>query len=117
MNFAPAGSFFSARMRALMFLDNFGRDGEAEAGAALLGGEVREEEALAHLVGEAGAGVSDGEFDHAVFKEVGADAKLAEEALLHGLGGVVDEVAKGTLEGLGVGHHEREDQGSSCGRS
>src|SRR6266478_1828046 len=62
---------------ALMLLDNFGRDGEAEAGAALLGGEVGEEEALAHLVGEAGAGVCDGEFDHAVFEEVGADAKLA----------------------------------------
>ena len=35
------------------------------------------------------------------------DAKLAEEALLHGLGGVVDEVAEGALEGFGVGEDER----------
>ena len=91
-----------------MFLDDLGGDGEAEAGAALLGGEVWEEEALAHLVGKAGAGVGDGEFDHAVFEEVSGDAELAEEALLHGLGGVVDEIAEGALEGFGVGHDERQ---------
>ncbi len=48
MNLAPAGTFFSARMVPLVFLDDLGGDGEAEAGAALLGGEVGEEEALAH---------------------------------------------------------------------
>ena len=93
---------------ALVLLDDLGGDGEAEAGAALLGGEVGEEEALAHLVGEAGAGVGDGELDHAVFEQAGGDAELAEEALLHGFGGVVDEVAEGALEGFGVGQDERE---------
>ncbi len=92
---------------ALVLLDDLGGDGETEAGAALLGGEVGQEEALAHLVGEAGAGVGDGEFDHAVFEKAGTDAQLAEEALLHGFGGVVDEVAEGALEGFGVGHDER----------
>ena len=41
------------------------RDGETESGAALLGGEVGQEEPLAHVVGDAGAGVGDGELDHA----------------------------------------------------
>ena len=34
--------------------------------------------------------------------------ELAEEAVLHGLGGVVDEVGEGALEGLGVGEDEGE---------
>src|ERR1700722_20532084 len=63
---------------ALMLLDNLGSDSEAKACAALLGGEVREEEALAHLVGEAGTGGGDGEFDHTVFEKIGGDGKLAK---------------------------------------
>ena len=34
--------------------------------------------------------------------------ELAEEGVLHGLGGVVDEVGEGALEGFGVGEDERE---------
>src|SRR5260370_32062985 len=98
-----------------MLLDDLGGDGEAEAGAALLGREIWKEESLAHLVGEAGAGVGDGELDHAVFEQEGAEAKLAEEALLHGLGGVVDEVAEGALEGLGVGEDEGQIGGEFAG--
>ena len=64
-----------------MLLDDLGGDGEAEAGAALLGGEVGEEEALAHLVGEAGAGVGDGELDHAGVEAGAVEMReLAEEA-------------------------------------
>ncbi len=99
---------------ALVLLDDLGGDGEAEAGAALLGGEVWEEEALAHLVGEAGAGVGDGELDHAVVEQGGGDAELAEQARLHGFGGVVDEVAEGALEGFGVGEDEREIGGEAA---
>ena len=91
-----------------MLLDDLGGDGEAEAGAALLGGEVGKEEALAHFVGEAGAGVGDGELDHAAGEERGGDAELAEEGVLHGFGGVVDEVGEGALEGFGVCEDERE---------
>ena len=80
MKLAPAGEFFSARMVPLVFLDDFGGDGEAEAGAALLGGEVRQEEALAHLVGEAGAGVGDGELDHAAGEQRGGDAEFAQQS-------------------------------------
>ena len=63
--FGAGGGVLFGADGALVFLDDFGGDGEAEAGAALLGGEVGQEEALAHLVGEAGAGVGDGELDHA----------------------------------------------------
>ncbi len=91
-----------------MLLDDFGGDGESEAGAALLGGEVGEEEALAHLVGESAAGVGDGELDEAGVEQGGGDAKLAQEAALHGLDGVVDQVAEGALHGFGVGEHKRE---------
>ncbi len=52
------------------------------------------------LVGEAGAGVGDGELDHAGGEQAGGDAELAEERVLHGFGGVVDEVAEGALRGL-----------------
>jgi len=86
-------------------------DGEAEAGASLLGGEVGEEEALSHLVGEAGAGVCDDELDvsdraGAGGEEAGGDVELAEEAVLHGLGGIVDEVGESSFEGFGVGEDE-----------
>src|SRR5579863_2150786 len=64
---------------ASVFLDDLGGDGESEAGAALLGGEVRQEEAFAHLVGEDGAGVGDGELDHAAGEQIGGDAEFAEE--------------------------------------
>ena len=48
-----------------MLLEDLGGDGKTEAGAALLGGEVGQEEALAHVVRDAGAGVRDDQLDHA----------------------------------------------------
>ncbi len=33
--------------------------------------------------------------------------ELAEEAFLHGFGGVIDEVGEGALESFGIGEHER----------
>ena len=89
-----------------MLLDDFGGDGEAEAGAALLGGEIREKEALAHFVGEAGTGVFDGELDEAGGQDGGGEGELAKEGVLHGFDGVVDEVAEGALHGFGVGEDE-----------
>src|ERR1700679_1088298 len=89
-----------------MFLDGLWSDGETEARAALFGREVWKEETLAHLVGEAGAGVGNGELDHAAFDKGGEDAKFAEEALLHSLGSIVDEVAEGALERFRVCHDQ-----------
>ena len=82
----------------------------------MLGGEVGEEETLAHVVGEAGAGVGYDEFDHSRTagvggEQAGGDVEFAEEGVLHGFGGVVDEVGEGALEGFGVG----EDEGKVAG--
>ena len=69
---APLGVLLSARMEPPCFLHDFGGDGEAEAGAAMLGGVERQEEALANFVGEAVAGVGDFDLDGgAVFAERG----------------------------------------------
>src|SRR5215472_16065743 len=77
--FGAGGDVFFGANGALVLLDDFGGDGEAEAGAALLGGEVREEEALAELVGETGAGVGDAEFDEAGGKQASGEGELAVE--------------------------------------
>src|SRR5438874_13029447 len=45
---AGGGVLFGAD-GAVVFLDDLGGDGEAESGATLFGGEVGEEEALAHV--------------------------------------------------------------------
>ena len=106
--FGAGGDVLFGADGALVLLDDLGGDGEAEAGAALLGGEVGEEEALAELVGEAGAGVGDAEFDHRGGKQAGGDVELAVERVLHGFGGVVDEVGERAAESFGVGGDERE---------
>src|SRR6202000_1267294 len=56
-------------------------------------------------VGKAVTGVGEDQFGHAVvFVEAGLDGEDAEQAVLHGLGGVVDEVGEGALQGLGGDH-------------
>ena len=67
---APLGLLVSARMDPPCFLHDLGGDGEAEAGAAMLGGVEGQKETLANFVGQAVAGVGDGDFDGgAVFAE------------------------------------------------
>ncbi len=93
---------------AAVFLDDLGGDGEAEAGAAVLGGVEGQEEPLADFFGESVAGVRDGDLNGgAVFGERTAHAEDAEQAALHGLGGVVDEVGEGAADGLGIGEDQR----------
>src|ERR1700761_2095648 len=99
---SSGGNILLCTNRTLMLLYDLGGDGEPQPGAALFGREVGEEEALPHLVGETGAGVRYDEFDQPGVEQTGGDAQLAEEALLHGLGGVVDQVGERAFEGLGV---------------
>ena len=55
-----------------MLLHDFGGDGEAQAGAAMLGGVEGQKQPLANFVGQAVAGVGDGDFNgRAVFAERG----------------------------------------------
>src|SRR5580704_4151422 len=90
-----------------MLLQNFRGDGKAKTSATLLGGKVWKEETLAHVVGEARARVRDGELDHAGTEQARRNAQLTKQALLHGFGGVVDEVGERALEGFGVSHDQR----------
>ena len=94
-----------------MLLQNLGRDRETKAGAALLGGEIREEQALAHLVGEAGTSVRYAQLDHAGIEESRRDLEFAEKGFLHGFGGVVDEVGEGALERFRIGEDQRKVRG------
>ena len=48
---------------AAMFLHDLGGDGEAEAGAAMLGGVEGQKQPFANFIGEAMAGVGNGNFD------------------------------------------------------
>ena len=49
--------------RAVMLFDDAAYDGQAKAGAALSGGEIRQEEFFFQLASHAVAGVGDGDFD------------------------------------------------------
>ena len=89
-----------------MFLNDLGGDGEAEAGAAMLGGVKGQEEAFTDFVGESVASVTDGDLDGCAILSHGAvDAEDAEQAALHGFSSVVDEVGQSAADGFRVGHH------------
>src|SRR5271154_3040818 len=90
-----------------MLLDDLGSYSETKTGAALLGGEVGQEEPLTHFVGKSGARIGNSKFYHSVFKKTGSDAELAIKTLLHGFRCVVDEVAQSTFECLRVSHDKR----------
>ena len=85
-----------------MFLDDVAHDGEAEAGAAAFGGEVGQEKFLTVLGGDAGSGIGDGEFDGFGSGRGGGDEEAAQGAILHGFGGVVDEIDDDALDLVGI---------------
>ena len=75
----------------------------------MLGGVEGQKQPLANLVGEAVAGVGDGDFDRrAIFAERAVHAEHAQQAALHGLGGIVDEVGQRAANGLRIGQHQRQ---------
>src|SRR5208282_6674064 len=57
------GMIFFNTNRAVMIFHNAAHDSEAEAGAAFLGGEIREKKFFFQLAGHAVAGVGDGNLD------------------------------------------------------
>ncbi len=77
--------------KAVVFGDDSGSDSEAEAGAAVFGGEMRQEEFV--LVGgrDALAGVFHGNFDGIGFGvEAGGHMNVSNGGRFEGLGGVVN---------------------------
>ena len=76
-----------------MLLHDLGGDGQAEPCAAMLCGVERQKQPLAYFVAQAASGVGDRDFDcRAVFTERRLQAQHAQQAALHGFGGVVDQV-------------------------
>ena len=103
---APLGLLALGADGAAVLLHDFGGDGKAQAGAAMLGGVEGQEQPLANLVGQAVAGVGDGDLNgRAIFAERGANAEHAQQAALHGFGGIVDQVGQRAANGLGIGQH------------
>jgi hypothetical protein len=94
-----------------VLLHDLGRDRKAQARAAMLGGVEGQKQPLANFVGQPVAGVGDGDLDRrAVFAERAVNAEHAQQAALHGLGGVVDQVGQRAANGLGIGQHRRQSR-------
>ncbi len=92
---------------AVMFCDDAAGDGEAEAGAAILGGEMREEEFVFVFWRDAVARVSNFDFDGiAIASETRRDGDGAECGAFEGFGGVVDQVDKHATNEFRVGFHD-----------
>lgn len=87
------GMIFLYANGAMMIFDDAADDGQAEPGAALLGGEIRQEEFFFELAGDAVSGVGHGDLDRvAGGNQCGRNLNLADEGILRGLGCVVDQV-------------------------
>ena len=97
------GVVFDAE-KPVVFGDDAGSDGEAESGAAIFGGEMREEEFV--LIGwrDAVAGVCDGDFDGIGFGiEAGCHVNVSNRSRFEGFGGIVNEIDDDTAEKASVG--------------
>ena len=95
-----------------MVFDDTADDGKTQSGAAPLGGEVRQKEPLLDLGSDAVSGVGDDDLDGiAFFDQGGGDDDLFQQRVVHGLGGVVDQVGDGALDGFRIGLHLRQVRG------
>ena len=100
---ADGGVVFDAE-EAVVLCDDSGRDSEAKARAAILGGEMRKEEFV--LVGgrDAMAGVFDDDFYGIGFRvEARKDANVFRRRRFEGFGSVVDKIDDDAAEEAGVG--------------
>jgi hypothetical protein len=88
-----------------VFLDDFGGNRKAEAGAAMLSGVEGQKEALANFVGQAVPSVGDSDLNFAPPSSLsdGANAEDPQQAALHGFSGIIDEVGQGTAQRIGIG--------------
>ena len=95
---------------AAMLLHNLGRDGKPQSGAPMLGGVEGQEQPLANLVGQSVAGVGDRHLHRrAILAERACEiSEHAQQAALHGLGGVIDQVGQRAANGFRIGQHRRQ---------
>ena len=99
---APMGGLSSTRMVALCSATMWLTIARPEAGAAVLGGKVGEEELLLVVRADAAAGIGHYQFNGLGGAGLGDDVELLDQGFLHGLGGVVHQVHDDALELLAV---------------
>src|SRR5487761_2401561 len=92
-----------------MFLHDLGSNGKSEPRTAIFGGIKRQKQSLAYVFSKAVPGVRDRHLNRSsIFAEGTADAEHAEQASMHGLCCIVDEVGKGAPDGFRIGQHCRQ---------
>src|SRR5580698_10768357 len=97
--------FFHANGAVVVFDDTV-HDGKSEAGAAFLGGEVRQKQPLLQFPRNAVASIGDGDFHHvAASDQYSGNLNLSKESVLHRFGGVVYQIGQCTFDGFGISHH------------
>ena len=89
--------------------DDAGGDGETQAGAAILGGKMRQEQAVFVFGRDAVPGVLHADFNgFGLAVGAGGDGDFAEGSGFEGFGGVVDEIDDDAAEQAAVGANRRE---------
>ncbi len=83
-------------------------DGEPQARAAAFGGEVRQEQPLLVLGGNAAASVGDDQVDGIAGACLRDDFEILHQRILHGLRGVIHEIHHYALELLAVNQDRRQ---------
>src|ERR1700722_15646720 len=92
--------------RAVMVFDNAIYDGKPQAGAALLGGEVWQEQPLLQFTRNPVAGVSDDDLDYvAGDHQSGGNLNFAEKSVLHCFRCIVQQIGESALNGFRIRHH------------
>src|SRR5579864_6398486 len=92
--------------RAMMIFDDAAHNRQAEARAALLSGEIRQEKPLLEFASDAVPGVGDGDLDGIASRHQGSrNFNFAHHRILRRLGRVVHQIGYGALDCLAVGHY------------
>ena len=92
----------------VVFGEDVAHDREAQTGAAALGGEVGQEQFLFLVGGDAAAGIGDDDLHGIGQPGAVATQQSLDRRILHGFGGVVDQVDDDALELLGIDHDRRQ---------
>src|SRR5580704_156779 len=92
----------------VVIFNNTIHDGKPKSGAALLGGEIRQEEPFFQLPRNAVASVGDGNLHYITAShQRGGNLNLAKERILHRFRSVIQQIRQCSFDGFGVGHHVR----------
>ena len=98
-----------------MVFNDAADNGQTQARAALLGGEVRQEKSFFQFLSDSMAGIGDRDFDGIpAGHQRSGNLNFAHQRVLHGLGGIVYKIGQGALDGFGIGHNLRQVGSQKC---